>query len=41
VATVTTFSSTPSSTEESVAAAPVVDLPALQYVDVLLWEPSA
>ena len=39
VATITSFSSTPSSTEESVTAAPVVDLAALQYVDVMLWEP--
>jgi rod shape-determining protein MreC len=41
VATVTSSSSTPSSTEEAVAAAPVVDIPALQYVDVLLWEPGS
>ena len=40
VARVTSFSSTPSSTQESVVAQPVVDLAALQYVDVLLWEPS-
>lgn len=41
VARVTKFSSTPSSTEESVAAAPVVDLAALQYVDVMMWEPPS
>jgi rod shape-determining protein MreC len=40
VATVSTFTSTPSSTEVSVTAAPVVDMPALQYVDVMLWEPG-
>jgi len=41
VGTVTSSSSTPSSTEEAVTAAPVVDLPALQYVDVMLWEPAS
>jgi len=41
VATVRTYASSPSSTQETVTAAPVVDLGALQYVDVLQWEPSA
>ena len=41
VARVTSFSSTPSSTEEQVAAAPVADLFGLQYVDVMQWEPSS
>jgi len=41
VARVTSFSSAPSSTEESVASEPVVDLDALQYVDVMLWEPTS
>jgi rod shape-determining protein MreC len=41
VATVSSYSSTPSSTEELVSAAPVVDLAALQYVDVMLWEPAS
>lgn len=40
VAKVTAFSSTPSSTEESVSAQPVVDIAALQYVDVMEWEPA-
>ncbi|MHB8595169.1 MAG: rod shape-determining protein MreC [Acidimicrobiales bacterium] len=38
VALVTAFSSTPSSTQETVSAQPVVDFAALQFVDVLLWE---
>jgi rod shape-determining protein MreC len=37
VAKVTSFSSTPSSTQEAVSAQPLADLPGLQYVDVLLW----
>jgi rod shape-determining protein MreC len=41
VATITSFSSTPSSTEESVTADPVVDLAGLQFVDVMLWEPGS
>lgn len=41
VATVLSFSSTPSSTEESVTTQPVVDLAGLQYVDVMLWEPGS
>ncbi|MHB8681800.1 MAG: rod shape-determining protein MreC [Acidimicrobiales bacterium] len=41
IARITSFSSTPSSTQESVSAQPVVDLSALQYVDVLLWEPPS
>ena len=41
VATITSYTSTPSSTEESVTADPVVDLAALQYVDVMLWEPGS
>ncbi|HUC37387.1 MAG TPA: rod shape-determining protein MreC [Acidimicrobiales bacterium] len=40
VATVTSYSSTPSSTQETVSAQPVADLPALQFVDVMLWEPG-
>jgi rod shape-determining protein MreC len=40
VATITSFSSTPSSTQEAVSAKPVADLPALQYVDVMLWYPG-
>jgi rod shape-determining protein MreC len=40
VARVTSYSSTPSSTQETVSAQPVADLAALQYVDVLQWEPS-
>jgi len=40
VARITSFSSTPSSTQEAVSAQPVVDLAALQYVDVLQWEPA-
>ena len=41
VASVSSFVSTPSSTEEQVTAQPVVDLTDLQYVDVMLWEPQA
>jgi len=37
VAKVTSFFSTPSSTQETVSVQPVADLPALQYVDVMLW----
>ncbi|MGA2037435.1 MAG: rod shape-determining protein MreC [Acidimicrobiales bacterium] len=40
VAKITSFSSTPSSTQEAVSAQPVADLPALQYVDVMLWYPG-
>ena len=40
VARITSFSSTPSSTQEAVSAKPVADLPALQYVDVMLWQPG-
>lgn len=40
VAEVRSFASTPSSTQESITADPVVDLAALQYVDVLQWEPA-
>jgi rod shape-determining protein MreC len=40
VARVSSWSSTPSSTEEQVTAAPVVDLSDLQYVDVMVWEPE-
>jgi rod shape-determining protein MreC len=39
VGTVTSFSSSASSTQESVTAKPVVDLDALEYVDVLQWLP--
>lgn len=41
VASVVSYSSTPSSTEEQVSARPVVDLAGLQYVDVMLWEPQS
>ncbi len=40
VATVTSFSSTPSSQQQAVTAEPVADLTSLQYVDVLEWEPA-
>lgn len=40
VARITSYSSTPSSTQEAVSAKPVADLPALQYVDVMLWKPA-
>jgi len=40
VAKITSFSSTPSSTSEAVSAQPVADLPAVQYVDVMLWYPG-
>lgn len=40
LARITSYSSTPSSTEESVTAEPLADLAALQYVDVMLWEPG-
>jgi len=40
VASVTTFSSTPSATQESVTARPLADLAGLQYVDVLQWQSS-
>jgi rod shape-determining protein MreC len=40
VARITSFSSTPSSTEEAVTATPVADLSQLDYVDVLQWEPN-
>lgn len=40
VASVTAYSSNASSSEEAVSAEPVVDLPALLYVDVMLWEPQ-
>ena len=40
VARITSFSSTPSSTQEMVLARPAADLAALQYVDVLQWEPG-
>jgi rod shape-determining protein MreC len=39
VALVTSFSSTPSATQESVSAEPSADLALLQYVDVLQWQP--
>lgn len=38
VARVTSFSSSPSSTQESVSAQPVADLAELDYVDVLQWQ---
>jgi len=40
VGRIVSFSSTPSSTQEAVSAEPVADLPALQYVDVMLWQPT-
>ncbi|MHB8439129.1 MAG: rod shape-determining protein MreC [Acidimicrobiales bacterium] len=40
VAQVSSFSSTPSATEETVTARPVVDIGDLEFVDVLEWEPS-
>jgi len=38
VATITSFSSTPSATQETVSARPLANLAVLQYVDVLQWE---
>ena len=38
VASVRSFSSTPSATQESVSARPLADLALLQYVDVLQWQ---
>ena len=38
VARVTSFSSTPSATQETVSARPLADLAVLQYVDVLQWQ---
>ena len=40
VASVSSFSSTPSATQETVSARPFADLDVLQYVDVLQWQPS-
>jgi rod shape-determining protein MreC len=40
LARVRSFSSTPSSTQETVTAVPVANLGSLQYVDVLQWEPA-
>lgn len=40
VATISHYAASPTSTTISVSASPVVDLSDLQYVDVLLWEPS-
>jgi len=40
VATVSSFSSTPSATQETVTARPLADLSVLQYVDVLQWQGS-
>ncbi|HEY5023833.1 MAG TPA: rod shape-determining protein MreC [Acidimicrobiales bacterium] len=40
VASVTSFSSTPSATQEAVSARPLADLAVLQYVDVLQWQSS-
>jgi rod shape-determining protein MreC len=40
VAAITSFSSTPSATQETVSARPLADLSVLQYVDVLLWQSS-
>lgn len=39
VARITSFFSTPSSTQQTVSAQPVADLSGLQYVDVMQWEP--
>ena len=41
VGTVTSFSSTPSATQETVSARPLADLAVLQYVDVLQWQPAS
>jgi rod shape-determining protein MreC len=40
VAKIESFSSTPSATQETVTAQPLVDLGVLQYVDVLQWQPG-
>lgn len=40
VATITSFSSTPSATQETVSARPLADLGVLQYVEVLQWQSS-
>jgi len=40
VATISTFSSQPSATQEAVVGLPTADLIQLQYVDVLQWLPS-
>jgi rod shape-determining protein MreC len=40
VATISSFSSSASSTQEAVTAKPVADLDELQYVDVLVWLPA-
>ncbi len=39
IAKVSSYSSTPSSTQEAVSANPVVNLTGLQYVDVMQWSP--
>jgi rod shape-determining protein MreC len=41
VARITSFSSTPSSTDESVKAQPLADLSELEYIDVMQWEPAS
>lgn len=41
VATIKSFSATPSSIQESISAEPLADLAALQYVDVMLWSPQS
>jgi rod shape-determining protein MreC len=41
VAEITSFSSPASATQESVSARPLADLAELEYVDVLLWQPSS
>jgi rod shape-determining protein MreC len=40
VASIRSFSSTPSATQETVTARPLSDLDRLQYVDVLQWRPG-
>jgi rod shape-determining protein MreC len=40
VAKVKRFVSSPSATQEAVSATPLADLSSLQYVDVMLWEPT-
>lgn len=40
VASITSFSSTPSATQETVSARPLADLGVLQYVEVLQWQSS-
>ena len=41
VASVRSFSSTPSATQETVTARPLADLAVLQYVEVLQWQSAS